>query len=144
MAITIIIPYHARVARLTQLGGGCELALSLDILLATPTATFSQPEITLGIIPGGGGTQRLVNLIGKARAMDMVLTGRRITGTQAAEWGLVSRVIGEGENVVEEAVKVGEKIAGFGRVGVQAGKEAVNAGESLETSVLVYSGRKFR
>lgn len=97
-----------------------------DILLCTPTATFSQPEISLGIIPGSGGTQRLTHLIGKARAMDMVLTGRRISGVQAGEWGLVSRVTKEGENVIEEAVKVGNVIAGFGRVAVQAGKEAVN------------------
>ncbi|ORX35596.1 putative enoyl-CoA hydratase [Kockovaella imperatae] len=112
------------------LGGGCELAMLCDILLCTPNATFSQPEITLGIIPGAGGTQRLTHLIGKARAMDMVLTGRKINGTTAGEWGLVSRVVGEGENVVDEAVKVGETIAGFGAVAVQAGKEAVN--EALE------------
>ncbi len=97
-----------------------------DILLCTPTATFSQPEITLGIIPGSGGTQRLTHLIGKARAMDMVLTGRRITGVQAGEWGLASRVVAEGADVVEEAVKVGDVIAGFGGIAVQAGKEAVN------------------
>jgi enoyl-CoA hydratase len=64
--------------------------------------------------------------------MDMVLTGRRITGTQAAEWGLASRVIKEGESIVEEAVKVGESISGFGKVAVQAGKEAVNGGEWLK------------
>lgn len=100
-----------------------------DMLICSPTATFSQPEITLGIIPGSGGTQRLTHLIGKARAMDMVLTGRRITGVQAGEWGLASRVVGDDQNVVEEAVKVGDVIAGFGRVAVQAGKEAVNGGE---------------
>ena len=99
-----------------------------DILLCTSTATFSQPEITLGIIPGSGGTQRLTHLIGKARAMDMVLTGRRITGIQAAEWGLASRCVEEGKSVVEEAVKLGDTIAGFGRIAVQAGKEAVNGG----------------
>lgn len=119
----------ATLAGLGQLGGGCELAMLCDILLCTPTSTFSQPEITLGIIPGSGGTQRLTNLIGKARAMDMVLTGRRITGVQAAEWGLASRVISDGQSVVEEAVKVGDAIAGFGQIAVQAGKEAVNGGE---------------
>ncbi|ORY26326.1 ClpP/crotonase-like domain-containing protein [Naematelia encephala] len=113
------------------LGGGCELALMTDILICTPNATFSQPEITLGIIPGGGGTQRLAGLIGKARAMDLVLTGRRISGTEAAQWGIASRVVEEGESVVEAAVKVGETIAGFGRIAVQAGKEAVNAGLEL-------------
>jgi enoyl-CoA hydratase len=99
-----------------------------DILLCTPDAKFAQPEITLGIIPGAGGTQRLTHLVGKARAMDMVLTGRRITGVEAAQWGLVSRVTKEGESVVEEAVKLAEQIAGFGRVATQAGKEAVNGG----------------
>jgi enoyl-CoA hydratase len=113
-----------------QLGGGCELAMLCDILLCSPDAKFAQPEITLGIIPGAGGTQRLTHLIGKARAMDMVLTGRRISAKEAGEWGLVSRVTKDGESVVDEAVKVAEQISGFGRVAVQAGKEAVNGGES--------------
>lgn len=114
-----------------KLGGGCELAMLCDILLCSPDAKFAQPEITLGIIPGAGGTQRLTHMIGKARAMDMVLTGRRITAKEAGEWGLVSRVTKDGENVVEEAVKVAEQIGGYGRVAVQAGKEAVNGGESV-------------
>ncbi|KAK4686468.1 enoyl-CoA hydratase, partial [Tremellales sp. Uapishka_1] len=113
------------------LGGGCELAMMTDILLCTPTATFAQPEITLGIIPGAGGTQRLTHLIGKARAMDMVLTGRKIDGKTAEAWGLVSRCVEEGEDVLEKAVEVGEGIAGFGRVAVQAGKEAVNSALDL-------------
>lgn len=103
--------------------------MSLDMLLCTPNATFGQPEITLGIIPGAGGTQRLTGLIGKVRAMDMVLTGRKIDGKTAEAWGLVSRCVAEGENVVDEAVKVAEQIAGFGAVAVQAGKEAVNGCE---------------
>lgn len=106
-----------------------------DILICTPDAKFAQPEITLGIIPGAGGTQRLTHLIGKARAMDMVLTGRRISGVEAGQWGLVSRVTKEGENVVEEAVKLADQIAGYGRVAVQAGKEAVNGGECCLTRV---------
>jgi enoyl-CoA hydratase len=103
-----------------------------DILITTPDAKFGQPEITLGIIPGGGGTQRLASVIGKARTMDLVLTNRWITGAEAAEWGLASRVTKEGESVVDEAVKVGDVIAGFGAVATQAGKEAVNAGELTE------------
>ena len=103
--------------------------MATDILIVKPDATFAQPEITLGIIPGAGGTQRLTHLVGKARAMDLVLTGRKITGVEAGEWGLASRVTKEGENVVEEAVKVAEKIASFGAVAVQAGKEGVNGGE---------------
>jgi len=100
-----------------------------DILITTPDAKFGQPEITLGIIPGGGGTQRLASVIGKARTMDLVLTNRWITGAEAGEWGLASRVTKEGESVVDEAVKVGDVIAGFGAVATQAGKEAVNAGK---------------
>lgn len=115
---------------MVQLGGGCELALMTDILVTTPDAKFGQPEITLGIIPGGGGTQRLAKVIGKARTMDLVLTNRWITGEEAGQWGLASRVTKEGESVVEEAVKVGDTIAGFGAVASQAGKEAVNAGKS--------------
>ncbi|KAI9639123.1 ClpP/crotonase-like domain-containing protein [Dioszegia hungarica] len=112
------------------LGGGCELAMSLDMLLCTPGATFGQPEITLGIIPGAGGTQRLTGLIGKPRAMEMVLANRKIDGKTAEAWGLVSRCVAEGEDVVAEAVKIGDRIAGYGAVAVQAGKEAVNG--SLE------------
>lgn len=97
-----------------------------DILVASPTAVFGQPEITLGIIPGMGGSQRLTSLIGKARAMDMVLTGRKIDAETAERWGLVSRVTKEGESVTEEAVKVAESVSKFGKVAVQAGKEAVN------------------
>ncbi|WVW84283.1 hypothetical protein I302_106313 [Kwoniella bestiolae CBS 10118] len=113
------------------LGGGCELAMLCDILISTPKATFGQPEITLGIIPGMGGSQRLTSLIGKNRAMDMVLTGRKIDGITAERWGLVSRVTEEGQSVVEEAVKVADSVAGYGRVAVQAGKEAVNASLDL-------------
>lgn len=107
-----------------------------DILIATPDAKFGQPEITLGIIPGGGGTQRLAKVIGKARTMDLVLTNRWITGEEAGQWGLVSRVTKEGENVVDEAVKIGDVIAGFGAVATQAGKEAVNAGMSPAATLL--------
>ncbi|KAK8864704.1 hypothetical protein IAR55_001956 [Kwoniella newhampshirensis] len=113
------------------LGGGCELAMLSDILIATPNATFAQPEITLGIIPGMGGSQRLTSLVGKARAMDMVLTGRKIDGVTAERWGLVSRLTKEGESVVDLAVKTAETVAGFGKVAVQAGKEAVNAALDL-------------
>jgi enoyl-CoA hydratase len=104
--------------------------MSLDMLLCTPGATFGQPEITLGIIPGAGGTQRLTGLIGKPRAMEMVLANRKIDGKTAEAWGLVSRCVAEGEDVVAEAVKIGDRIAGYGAVAVQAGKEAVNGCES--------------
>ncbi|KAF9268782.1 enoyl-CoA hydratase [Marasmius fiardii PR-910] len=109
------------------LGGGCELALMCDIILASPTAKFGQPEINLGVIPGGGGSQRLALAVGKSRAMELVLTGRMITATEAADWGMISRVVGEGEGkVVEEAVAMAKEIASKGQLAVQAAKEAVN------------------
>ncbi|KAG2128511.1 ClpP/crotonase-like domain-containing protein [Suillus bovinus] len=107
------------------LGGGLELALQADILLAAPSAQLGQPEVNLGVIPGGGGTQRLARLIGKSRAMELVLTGRIIGADEAERWGIV-RVVREG-NVVDEAVKVASEIASKGRIAVGAGKEAVNA-----------------
>lgn len=113
------------------LGGGCELAMMCDIILAAPNAVFGQPEINLGVIPGAGGTQRLTHAIGKSRAMEIVLTGKNFTGQEAAEWGLVSRVVQEGTNVVDEAVKVAGQIAKKGRIAVQAGKEGVNAAYEL-------------
>lgn len=99
-----------------------------DIILASPTATFGQPEINLGVIPGGGGTQRLARTIGKSKTMELVLTGRNFSAAEAERWGVVSRVVeGEGK-LVEEAVKMATTIASKGRVAVMAGKEAVNAG----------------
>lgn len=118
---------------LTQLGGGCELALMCDIILASPTAKFGQPEINLGVIPGGGGSQRLIHAIGKSRTMELVLTGRNISAQEAAQWGMISRIVGEGEGeVVKEAVKMAKEIAGKSQLAVQAGKEVVNAGTNDE------------
>lgn len=102
-----------------------------DILIAAPTATFGQPEINLGIIPGAGGTQRLTKIVGKAIAMDMVLTGRMMKADEAHRLGLVSRLVKEGEDAIEEAIKVAEVIASKGAISVQAGKEAVNAADEL-------------
>jgi len=80
-----------------QLGGGCELALMADILLAAPNAQFGQPEVNIGTITGGGGSQRLARVVGKSRAMELTLTGRMWDAREAAEWGMASRVVGEGE-----------------------------------------------
>lgn len=100
-----------------------------DIILASPTAKFGQPEINLGVIPGGGGSQRLTRIIGKSKAMELVLTGRQFTAEEAERWGLVSRVVGEGEGqVVTDAVALAKDIASKGQIAVQAGKEVVNAG----------------
>ena len=117
---------------LQQLGGGCELALMCDIILASPTAVFGQPEINLGVIPGGGGTQRLARVVGKSRAMELTLTGRNFTAAEAERWGVISRIVEpvEGkQKVVDEAVELGKLIASRGQIAVQAGKEAVNAGK---------------
>ncbi|KAI0926556.1 hypothetical protein AcV7_005453 [Taiwanofungus camphoratus] len=128
-----------------QLGGGCELAMMCDIILASPTAVFGQPEINIGVIPGGGGTQRLARAIGKSRTMELTLTGRNFTGAEAASWGLVSRVVGEGEGqVVKEAVEMARVIASKSAIAVQAGKEAVNvAYESTLAEGLRYERRLF-
>lgn len=100
-----------------------------DIILASPTAKFGQPEINLGIIPGGGATQRLTHAIGKSRAMEIILTGRNFSAEEAEKWGLVSRIVGEGEGVVvTEAVEMAKAIASKGQIAVLAAKETVNAG----------------
>ena len=106
-----------------------------DIILASPTAVFGQPEINLGIIPGGGGTQRLARVVGKSRAMELTLTGRNFSVVEAERWGVVSRIVEpvEGkQKVVDEAIEMGKLIASKGQVSVQAGKEAVNVGEPLD------------
>lgn len=102
-----------------------------DIILASPTAKFGQPEINLGVIPGGGGSQRLTRIIGKSRAMEMVLTGRTITAEEADKWGMISRVVGQGEGqVVKDAVAMAKEIADKSQIAVHAGKEVVNEGVS--------------
>ena len=99
-----------------------------DIILASPTAVFGQPEINIGVIPGGGGTQRLAHAIGKSRTMELTLTGRNWTAQEASAWGMVSHVVGEGEGqVVKEAVEMASVIASKSAIAVQANKEAVNA-----------------
>lgn len=101
-----------------------------DIILASPTAVFGQPEINLGTIPGGGGTQRLTHAVGKSRAMELMLTGRNFSAVEAEKWGVVSKIV-EGKPVVEEAIEMAKVIAGKGQLAVQAAKEAVNAGTYL-------------
>jgi enoyl-CoA hydratase len=107
------------------LGGGCEMAMMCDFILAADTAKFGQPEITLGIIPGAGGTQRLPRAVGKAKAMEMVLTGRMMEAAEAERSGLVSRVLPAAE-LLPEALKVAARIAGMGLPSVLAAKEMVN------------------
>jgi enoyl-CoA hydratase len=107
------------------LGGGCELAMQCDIVVAADTARFGQPEIKLGVIPGIGGTQRLAHAVGKAKAMDLILTGRMMDSAEAERSGLVARVV-PAAHLMDEAMKVAETIANMSLPSVLAGKEAVN------------------
>src|SRR5690242_8112263 len=114
------------------LGGGCELAMMCDIIIAADTAKFGQPEIKLGVIPGIGGTQRLTRAVGKAKAMDLILTGRMMDAAEAERSGLVARVV-PAARLIEEAMATAEAIAGMSLPSVLAAKEAVNA--AFETSL---------
>jgi enoyl-CoA hydratase len=114
------------------LGGGCELAMQCDIIIAAENAKFGQPEIKLGIIPGIGGTQRLAHAVGKAKAMDLILTARMMDADEAERSGLVARVVPP-ERLFEEAVKAAETIASMPLPAVVIAKEAVN--RAFETSL---------
>ncbi len=107
------------------LGGGCEFALACDIIIAADTAKFALPEVTLGIIPGLGGTQRFVRAVGKARAMEMVLTGRMIDAAEAGRTGLVSRVVAA-DKLLDESLAIAAKIATLSQPVVAAAKAALN------------------
>jgi enoyl-CoA hydratase len=107
------------------LGGGCEMAMMCDFIIAADTAKFGQPEINLGVMPGSGGTQRLARFVGKAKAMDLCLTGRMMDAEEAERCGLVSRIV-PASDLVDEAVKAAQKIAGFSMPAVMMTKEAVN------------------
>ena len=115
------------------LGGGCELALMADILYCSSSATFGQPEIKLGIIPGAGGSQRLTAAIGKARAMELILTGKNFSGTEAALWGVAARVFDSPDECIQGALETAGNIAGMSDVAVRAAKEVVN--KSQETGL---------
>lgn len=113
------------------LGGGCELAMMGDIMYCSNKAVFGQPEIKLGVIPGAGGSQRLTKAIGKARAMECILTGDNISAKQAGEWGLVAKVFETPQECVDGALATAEKIAGYSQVAVKACKEVVNKSQDL-------------
>jgi enoyl-CoA hydratase len=106
------------------LGGGCELALMCDIVIAADTAKFGQPEIKLGVIPGMGGSQRLTHAIGKAKASDLILTGRTIDANEAERCGLVSRVV-PADSLLKEAMSVANTIAAHGKIANMTAKEAI-------------------
>ncbi|OYT89660.1 MAG: enoyl-CoA hydratase [Burkholderiales bacterium PBB6] len=125
------------------LGGGCEVAMMCDMIVAADNARFGQPEITIGVIPGAGGTQRLPRAIGKAKAMDMVLTNRWITAAEADAWGLVSRVV-PAATLMDEVIAIAEKINGLGQLALFAAKESVNrAFEGSLNDGLWYERRLF-
>ncbi len=112
------------------LGGGCELAMMADILIAADTAKFGQPEIKLGVMPGMGGSQRLTRAIGKAKAMEMCLTGRMMAAPEAEAAGLVARIV-PAATLIEEAITTAATIAAMAPLAAMAVKEAVNAAEEM-------------
>jgi enoyl-CoA hydratase len=107
------------------LGGGCEMAMACDMIVASESALFGQPEINLGILPGGGGTQRLTRAVGKALAMEIMLTDRRLTADEALKYGLVNRVVAP-EVYLDEALKLAQKVASMSQVAVRLTKDAIN------------------
>lgn len=125
------------------LGGGCELAMMCDFIIAADNAKFGQPEIKLGVIPGAGGTQRLPRAVGKAKAMDMALTARMMDATEAERAGLVSRVVPL-DKLMEEALGAALMISGFSQIAVMAAKETVNrAFEGTLSDGLMFERRLF-
>jgi enoyl-CoA hydratase len=123
------------------LGGGCELAMLCDLIVASETAKFGQPEINLGVLPGAGGTQRLTRAVGKAVAMDMILTGRMLSAREALELGLVARVVVR-EAWLTEAKRVAREIAAKGPVAVRLAKEAIDKAFEAPLSVGVEFERR--
>ena len=123
------------------LGGGCELALLCDMIVASETAEFGQPEITLAIIPGGGGTQRLARTVGKARAMELVLTGRRFSAAEALEMGMVNRVTKKGV-WLEEAMELAAVVARRPPLAARLAKEAILTAEETGLTAGVEAERR--
>ena len=125
------------------LGGGCELAMALDLIVAAESAKFGQPEINIGVIPGAGGTQRLTRAVGKSVAMEMILTGEPIDAREAHRLGLVARVV-PNELVVEDALTLAAKIATKSPLALRLAKEAVNAAYEMSlTDALAHERRLF-
>lgn len=126
------------------LGGGCELAMMCDFIIASETAKFGQPEVNLGILPGWGGTQRLTRLVGKSKAMDMCLTGRMMDAVEAERCGLVSRVV-EKDKFIDQVISIAKEIAAKSLPALMMNKECIN--QALETSLrdgLLFEHRQFQ
>jgi enoyl-CoA hydratase len=115
------------------LGGGCELAMACDMIVASETARFGQPEITIGVIPGGGGTQRLVRAVGKALAMEMILNNRTLSAAEALQFGLVNKVV-PAERFLEESLVLAAEVASRAPLAVAAAKDAINSAFELPLS----------
>ncbi|EFE39121.1 enoyl-CoA hydratase/isomerase family protein [Trichophyton verrucosum HKI 0517] len=131
LANTIRTPVIAAVSGYA-LGGGCELAMMCDMIYCTDKATFGQPEIKLGTIPGAGGSQRLTKLVGKSKAMELILTGNTFSGKEAGQWGVAAKVVEGGKDELMEAtLETASKIASYSRVAVVAAKEVVNKSQEL-------------
>ncbi len=127
------------------LGGGCEVAMMCDVILADETAMFGQPEITLGIIPGAGGTQRLTRIVGKYKAMDMILTGRMMDAKEAHHVGLVSRIVVNKASLVEQAIKTARKIGRMSLPTILMAKECINQAYEMSLSAGIrYERRMFQ
>ncbi|MEM8937110.1 MAG: enoyl-CoA hydratase [Pseudomonadota bacterium] len=126
------------------LGGGCELAMMCDFIIAGDNAKFGQPEISLGVTPGAGGSQRLTRFVGKSKAMEMCLTGRMMDAEEAERCGLVSRIVPKGE-LREDAIRVAKQIAAYSRPAVMLTKESVNrAYETTLSEGLLFERRIFQ
>ena len=130
LTTTIKKPILAAVAGYA-LGGGCELALMCDVIYCTTSATFGQPEIKLGTIPGAGGSQRLTRAIGKSKAMELILTGKFFSGEEAERWGVAARTFASHDELIKATLDTAETIAGYSRVAVIAAKEVVNKSQDL-------------
>jgi enoyl-CoA hydratase len=125
------------------LGGGCELAMACDMVVAADDATFGQPEIKIGIMPGAGGTQRLTRALGKAKAMELILTGRNLSAREAYERGLVTQLVAR-EETVNEALRLASEVASMPPLAVRAAKEAVNRAHELSLEAgLEFERRNF-
>ncbi|MEM9955845.1 MAG: enoyl-CoA hydratase-related protein [Chloroflexota bacterium] len=125
------------------LGGGCEMSMACDMIVASETAVFGQPEINLGILPGGGGTQRMTRALGKALAMEVMLTDRKLSAEEALNYGLVNRVVAP-EVYLDEALKLASKVASMSQIAIQLTKDAINqAYEGTLTEGLVMEKKNF-
>jgi len=125
------------------LGGGCEMSMACDMIVVSETAVFGQPEINLGILPGGGGTQRMTRALGKALAMEIMLTDRKLSAEEALNYGLVNRVVAP-EIYLDEALKMAAKVASMSQIAIQLTKDAINqAYEATLSEGLIIEKKNF-